>query len=196
MTPGKPYITALHLYLLICCVALLSCATAPPAEASKTAPARADESEAELPPTPPTTPIAPEPAMEPVALNQVEATVRGCLANTNLGKDPEQRLPPKRGADEPLPELLAEAYDWGLVVKHDLRHPCCLKGAVDAEIEGNLVVVTERFSGTPCNSHCWSTVVTRVGLPKGSYDLLVEQVGSVAEKTLLFTTLEVGDQGE
>ena len=95
-----------------------------------------------------------------------------------------------------MPELIAEAYDWGLVVRHKLRHPCCLTGSIDAEIEGHLVVVTERLTGTPCNCYCWSTVLTRVGLPVGDYDLLVEQIGPAGEGTLLFTTFEVGNPAE
>ncbi len=170
-------------------IAVLSCATAPPPPPAL-APPPAERGEATSAPAPIPPPV------KPVGEHEVAATVRGCLALANLGQEPEERLPPKRGADEPMPELVAEAYDWGLVVRHELRHPCCLKGAIDAEIEGNLVVVTERLTGTPCNCYCWSTVITRVGLPAGDYDLLVEQLGPVSEDTLLFTTFEIGNQGD
>jgi hypothetical protein len=181
-----PYFCTLLLILL---VIVWGCATTPsPAPASPPAPAKEEVPQVKV--SAPTI----EQEVKPVGTHKVVSTVRGCLGRANLGQDPEVRLPPERGDDEPIPELLAEAYDWGLVVRHKLRHPCCLKGAVDAEIEGGLVVVTQKFSGTPCNCYCWSTIFTRVGLPPGDYDLLVEQVGPAMEQTLLFTTLEVGAQ--
>jgi hypothetical protein len=181
-----PYFCTLIFLLLI---VTWGCATAPaPAPGSPPAPAQEEEPEVVAPSI--------EQDVKPVGIHKVVSTVRGCLGRANLGQEPEVRLPPKRGESEPLPELLAEAYDWGLVVRHKLRLPCCLKGAVDAEIEGELVVVTQRLTGTPCNCYCWSTISTRVGLPPGDYDLLVEQVGPVSEQTLLFTTLEIGAQGD
>jgi hypothetical protein len=180
-------------HLLAACLLLVlsatACATTQPATSTAPVAPAAAPAPGSPPAQPPTTELT-----KPVGLHQVVSTLRGCLARKNLGRKPANPLPPKRGADEPLPELYAEGHPWGLVVRHELRHPCCLTGAIDAEIEGSRVVVTERLTGTPCNCYCWSTLITRVGLKEGDYDLLVDQVDDLSETTLLFTTVEVGGE--
>jgi hypothetical protein len=66
------------------------------------------------------------------------------------------------------------------------------RGEIDAVIEAGRVRVTERLEGTPCNCYCWSTLVTRVGLEPGEYELEVDLIRPGFEAPQLYTMVEVG----
>jgi hypothetical protein len=179
----------MRLLLTAIAALLFACATVPePVE-----PVPAPDSAVPSTPAAAVEPVqAPAPAPRPLAANEVVGTLRGCLAAANLGNAPEASLPVKRGENEPLPALDVTVWPWGLEVRHELRHPCCLKGEIDAVIEAGRVRVTERLEGTPCNCYCWSTLVTRVGLEPGEYELEVDLIRPGFEAPQLYTMVEVG----
>ena len=93
-------------------------------------------------------------------VGQSSTSVSGCLAKGS--RSSESAAFAQAGAEvQPIP--------GGVVVTHNLIHPCCLKAHVTASIEGEMVIVRESLTGEVCRCDCPSTVQTAVGLAPGSW---------------------------
>lgn len=66
-------------------------------------------------------------------------------------------------------EVRLSALRGGILVSHELSHPCCLRAEVTARVQGPVLTVVETLSGRPCRCTCSSTVRTAVGAPPGRY---------------------------
>lgn len=95
--------------------------------------------------------------------------IKGCAAPDTA------RSAPTRGTAE---DSVSEAYNvtaiaGGVVVSHKVPHACCLKGEVATKVDGNVITVTEKLTGSPCRCLCGSGIETTVPVPAGEYDVKV-----------------------
>jgi len=98
--------------------------------------------------------------------------VLGCLSGDEHTLATGARWPPP-SSERPQEAVRLNPLSSGLIVTHELTHPCCLQAEVSAAVAGAAVTVTESLSGTPCACRCASRVRTAVGLAPGRYSVTI-----------------------
>jgi len=113
---------------------------------------------------------------------QPRSEVQGCLAaGPTAAAGARYPAPPELPEDSVRVNPLA----GGLLITHELVHPCCLQAAISTAVEGATVRVTEVLRGTPCGCQCASRLRAAVPLPPGRYSVeLVVREPSGAERTV------------
>ena len=110
----------------------------------------------------------------------------GCLAETSPSEEDGTKYPvtvpgQTRSAPPKQPFLLAPT-SGGVVVEHPLEHACCLRADVTTVLDGTMVKMTERLTGTPCRCRCHSIVRTAVGLERGSYTISLDTLDPMGNR--------------
>jgi hypothetical protein len=105
--------------------------------------------------------------------------ITGCLTTTTPSEADATRFPAPmpsgtRGGGTTRTPIQIVSTAGGIVVDHELSHACCLRGAIDASVDGKDVLITEKLTGTACRCQCGSMLKTAVGLQPGEYKIRVE----------------------
>lgn len=98
--------------------------------------------------------------------------VLGCLSGDEHTLVTGARWPPP-SSERPQETVRVNPLSNGLIVTHELAHPCCLRAEVSATLTGTAVKVTESLSGTPCACRCASRLRAAVGLAPGRYSVAI-----------------------
>jgi hypothetical protein len=112
-----------------------------------------------------------EPLLPPERPGESVSEVQGCLAATERTAAAGARYPQPPG--RPPDAVRVNPLSSGLIVTHELAHPCCLHAAVSASVEGAAVRVIETLDGTSCDCRCASRLRTAIALPPGRYSVAV-----------------------
>ena len=126
-----------------------------------------------------------KPLLPPERPGESASELQGCLAAPDATAAAGARFPVV--SDQPLDGVRVNPLSSGLLVTHELAHPCCVRAAVSAQVEGSTVRVTETLSGTPCECRCASRLRTAVGLAPGRYSLAVVVRGPASEERTAYS---------
>jgi len=96
----------------------------------------------------------------------------GCLSGDEHTLATGGRWPPP-SSERPQESVRVNPLSGGLIVTHEVAHPCCLRAEISAAVVGTAVKVTESLSGSPCACRCASRLRTAVGLAPGRYSVAV-----------------------
>ncbi|HYV45793.1 MAG TPA: hypothetical protein VFA20_13085 [Myxococcaceae bacterium] len=96
----------------------------------------------------------------------------GCLSGDEHTLATGARWPPP-ASERPQEAVRVNPLSGGLIVTHELAHPCCLQAELSAAVVGTAVKVIESLSGSPCTCRCASRLRTAVGLAPGRYSVTV-----------------------
>jgi hypothetical protein len=129
--------------------------------------------------------------LPPATPGDSRVAITGCLAEADEAGGARHPVAVTRSAPA-TPEVTVSALGNGLIVAHDLAHACCLKGEVEARVEGTTVRVIETLSGSPCRCMCHSTLKTAVALVPGDYTVEVVVKDGFGEKTVTSRSIRVG----
>ncbi|MBN2573006.1 MAG: hypothetical protein JXP73_00435 [Deltaproteobacteria bacterium] len=98
---------------------------------------------------------------------QSRSSIRGCLAEGARGESGSRSSGEPDGVD-------VRVVAGGVLLTHNLTHPCCLEANVRLTTRGNVATLHERLAGEPCRCECQSTIETGIGLGLGMWTLRVE----------------------
>lgn len=112
------------------------------------------------------------PLLPPAKPGASASEVLGCLSGDEHTLATGGRWPPP-SSERPQEVVRVNPLTGGLIVTHELAHPCCLVAEVSAAVTGTAVKVTEVLSGAPCACRCASRLRTAVGLTPGRYSVAV-----------------------
>ncbi|HEY8208807.1 MAG TPA: hypothetical protein VIG99_15060 [Myxococcaceae bacterium] len=124
-----------------------------------------------------------KPLLPPERPGESVFEVQGCLAAAEHTAAAGARHP--QPPDRPEDAVRVTPLSSGLIVTHEMAHPCCLRAAVAASVEGAAVQVSETLSGSPCACRCASRLRTAIALAPGRYSVsvVVRGPGSGEERT-------------
>lgn len=135
---------------------------------------------------------APEPAFEsnpllpPDEPGQSVSESQGCLSGDEHTLATGARWPPPSG-DRPRDAVRVNPLSTGLLITHELAHPCCLQARVSATVQGGAVRVVETLGGGACACRCASRLRTAVGLAPGRYSVAVVVRGPGSEERTAYS---------
>ena len=141
-------------------------------------------------PPPGPTPLRPRPVFEgqpllpPERPGESASEVHGCLSAERTAAA-GARFP--AGSAQARDAVRVNPLSSGLIVTHELVHPCCLQVAVSARVEGGAVRVVEALSGAPCACRCASRLRAAIGLAPGQYSVAVVVRGPASEERTAFS---------
>ncbi|HVE86178.1 MAG TPA: hypothetical protein VND93_25150 [Myxococcales bacterium] len=110
---------------------------------------------------------------------------QGCLSAPEHTPSLGARYPAP--AQQPRDAVRVNPLATGLLVTHDLAHPCCVQATVQAAVEGSAVRVTEVLAGSTCACQCASRLRTAIALSPGRYSVTVVVRGPGAEERTAFS---------
>jgi len=149
--------------------------TPPTGASSPGEPAKPRAAEVSHPLLSPGTSATVENLQVPLRAGEAAVAMAGCLTAVE-DEATGEKFPVKpvmRGGPQ-KPAVVVSASGAGVVVTHELSHPCCLKAAVTYGQEAGVLRVRETLAGHACRCMCSSTVRTAVGLAPGDYTVVLE----------------------
>ena len=120
------------------------------------------------------------PLLPPERPGESVSEVQGCLAAAERTAAAGARFPAPDG--QPQDAVRVNPLASGVIVTHELVHPCCLQATVSATVEGAAVRVTESLAGVPCECRCASRLRTAIALAPGHYSVAVVVRGPASEE--------------
>jgi hypothetical protein len=112
------------------------------------------------------------PLLPPDKPGESASEVLGCLSGDEHTLVTGARWPPP-DPNRPQEAVRVNPLSSGLLITHELAHPCCLRVKVSAAVSGGAVRVSETLEGAPCACRCASRLRTAVALAPGRYPVSV-----------------------